>query len=51
MATTRYPGDDPHRKLPDYAVVTLSGNPDGELGHILMDTLAADQSARRLPSA
>jgi hypothetical protein len=38
MAATRYPGDEPRRKLPDYAVVTLSGKPDGELGHILVET-------------
>jgi hypothetical protein len=36
MATRRYPGDDPRRKLPDYTVVTLSGKPDGELGHMLV---------------
>ena len=36
MATRRYPGADPRRKLPDYAVVTLSGKPDGELGHMLV---------------
>jgi hypothetical protein len=38
MATRRYSGDDPRRKLPDYAVVPLSGKPDGELGHILVET-------------
>jgi hypothetical protein len=37
MASRRYAGDDPHRTLPDYAVVTLSGKPDGELGHIVVE--------------
>jgi hypothetical protein len=33
MATRRYPGDVPRRRLPDDAEITRRGRPDGELGH------------------
>jgi hypothetical protein len=38
MARIKYPEDDPRRKLPEYAIVTLSGKSDGELGHIPVQT-------------